>query len=85
MRIIYAREFVKQFNKLPEDIQTLYKKQEELFLKDWRDSRLHVKQLTGHPFPFSFRITRVYRVLFVFTDEDTALFATVGHRKGIYR
>jgi len=34
---------------------------------------------------FSFRITRVYRVLFVFIKPDTVLFATIGHRKAIYR
>ena len=84
MNIIYAEEFRKQFYKLPSEIQLLYRKQESLFKKDWRDSRLHTKKLIDHPFPFSFRITRRYRVLFVFVDTDTVLFGSIGHRKDSY-
>lgn len=58
MRIIYAAEFRKQFRKLPQDIQRLYRRQELIFRENWRDPRLHTKKLTDHPFPFSFRITR---------------------------
>ena len=55
MNIVYAKEFVKQFQKLPTDAQ------------------------------ISFRITRNYRVLFVFVQPETVLFATIGDRKDIYR
>lgn len=84
MNIIYAEEFWKQFHKLPSKIQLLYRKQESLFRKDWRDFRLHTKKLTDHPFPFSFRITRRYRVLFMFVDNETVLFGSIGHRKDAY-
>lgn len=84
MKIIYAKEFAKEFNKLPVNIQRLYRKQEEIFKKDWRDPRLKVKKLKDHPLPFSFRITRSYRVLFLFVESDTALFATIGNRKDVY-
>jgi len=36
-------------------------------------------------FPFSFRITRQYRVLFTFVERNTVLFATIDHRKDAYR
>lgn len=85
MKIVFAEEFRRQFQKLPQDIQKLYHKQEKIFRQDWRDARLHIKKLTDHPFPFSFRITRRYRVLFAFIYLDTALFATVGHRRDSYR
>lgn len=84
MTIIYAEEFWKQFQKLPHEIKKLYRLQESLFRKNWRDPRLHIKKLTDHPFPFSFRITRRYRVLFTFVETETALFATIGHRKDSY-
>jgi mRNA-degrading endonuclease RelE of RelBE toxin-antitoxin system len=80
MKIVYAKEF----KKLPANIQRLYRKQEEIFKENWRDPRLKVKKLRDHPLPFSFRITRGYRVLFVFAETDTALFATIGHRKDVY-
>lgn len=85
MKILYTEEFQKQFQKLPLEIQRLYRTQEQRFKQNWRDSRLHPKKLRYFPFPFSFRITRRYRVFFIFVDKDTALFATIGHRKDSYR
>ena len=85
MNIIYADEFRKGFRRLPSAIQRLYQKQEMIFKKDWKDARLHSKKLIDHPFPFSFRITRNYRVLFSFVDQDTTLFGTIGHRRDAYR
>lgn len=85
MIIVYAKEFVKEFDKLPASVQQLYRKQESIFKKDWRDPRLQVKKLINHPFPFSIRITRAYRVLFIFVDVGTVLFATIGHRKDVYK
>ncbi len=85
MRIIYSGEFRKRFYKLPPEIQNLYRKQENIFKYNWSDSRLKIKKLKGFPFSFSFRITRNYRVLFLFVNQETTLFATIGHRKDIYR
>lgn len=85
MKILYAEEFGKEFVKLPMEIQRFYRRQESRFKKNWRDPRLHIKKLTGHPFAFSFRITRTYRVLFIFVNSDTVLMGTIGHRKDIYR
>ena len=85
MNILYADEFRARLAKLPQDIQELYRRQEVIFRANWRDPRLHLKKLRDHPYPFSFRITRTYRVLFLFVEDEVALFATVGHRKDIYR
>lgn len=85
MTVVYADEFLKRFRGLLPDIQRLYRKQEVLFRKDWRDPRLHVKKLKGEPLIFSFRVTRAYRVLFTLVGPDTALLATIGHRKDVYR
>ena len=86
MKILYADEFRKQFSRLPEEIRSVFKRQEVLFKANWRDVRLHVKKLTGGPFPYSFRVTRRYRVLFIFisNDREAVLFATIGHRRNVY-
>ena len=84
MNIVYANEFKKKFRRLPLNIQKMYRGQEFIFKLNWQDSRLHTKKLSGHPFPFSFRITRRYRVLFMFVEDNTALFATIGHRRDVY-
>lgn len=85
MKILYTDEFKKQFRKLPVPAQNLYRKQENIFRQNWKDPRLHGKKLTDHDLAFSFRITRRYRVLFIFADEQTASFITIGHRKDVYR
>lgn len=85
MNVVYTDEFVKQFHKLPQVVQTRFRIQEQLFKANWRDARLHVKKLKGNVQTFSFRITRNYRVLFLFVEHETALFATIGHRKDVYR
>ncbi len=53
MKILYADEFRKQFEKLPDEIQQLYRQQEEFFRESWKDPSLHVKKLKDHPYPFS--------------------------------
>jgi len=85
MNILYTAEFQKQFHKLPEDIQTLYRRQEILFQTNWRDPRLHTKKLVRQLNTFSFRVTRLYRVLFLFDSRDTVVFLTIAHRKDAYR
>ncbi len=85
MKLLYADEFRKQSRKLPMDAQRLYQKQEIIFRQNWKDPRLHVKKLIDHPNAFSFRITRRWRVIFIFAAEDTALFLSIGHRKDVYR
>ena len=85
MNLVYTDEFRKQFGKLPVRIQTQYREQEQLFRTSSRDARLHLKKLKGYPTIFSFRITRAYRALFSFTETDTAIMLTIGHRKDIYR
>lgn len=85
MKIVYSYSFSKEFALLPKGIQTLFKKQELIFKNNWKDSRLKVKKLKEQGFTFSFRVTRVYRVLFIFVKADTALFVTIAHRKDIYK
>ena len=85
MEIIKTSDFNLSLGNLPNDVQRLYIIQEKRFKDDWRDPRLHTKKLKGETAAFSFRITREYRVLFMFVASETALFVTIGHRKDVYR
>lgn len=77
--VIYKTEdFIKEFKKLPTEIKKLYQKNEEIFRKNWLDPRLHIKRIEELKGVYSFRITRRYRVLFYFRNED-AIFFSVGH------
>ena len=64
MEIIKTKNFDKSFHKLPQDILKLYFVQEDRFLVNWRDPRLHIKKVRSLDLALSFRITRRYRVFF---------------------
>ncbi len=82
--IIYKTEdFINKFKKLPSEIKRLFQKQEIIFKDNWLDPRLHTKRIKELPGVYSFRITRRYRGLFYFKDND-AIFFSIGHRKDIY-
>ena len=83
MKIFYSQRFTKDLISFPTKIKRLYKKQEDVFLVNWKDSRLHMKKVIGTGL-FSFRITRKYRVLFKLMNEDSVFFVSAGHRKDIY-
>lgn len=84
MIIHKTRDFIDSFEKLPLEIKKLYRKQEAIFKVNWLDPRLHIKRNKELKGVYSFRITRRYRVLFYF-QEDEAVFFSIGHRKDIYR
>jgi|GEM_PF-146989 len=85
MKISYTDEFCHEFKRLPNKVQTMFRKQEDLFKKDNRDPRLHTKKLSGDPTTFSFRITSSYRALFYLQTDSKIIFLTIGHRKDVYR
>lgn len=85
MKIFYAKTFIKEIKRLPEDIQVALLFQEDILKSNWRDPRLHTKKLHGKPIAFSFRITRSYRVLFYFRAFDELTLFAIAHRKDAYR
>ena len=85
MNSIRTEDFDRELLKLPRSIQRLYAVQEDRFITNPRDPRLHTKKLQGLRDVISFRITRRYRVLFYFQDSETAIFFDVDHRKDVYR
>ena len=85
MNVAYAPQFPKMLERLPGNIQELFFKHQDIFKADWRDPRLHLKQMRGKPITFSFRITRSYRVFFYFRAPDEVTMYAIGHRKDIQR
>jgi mRNA-degrading endonuclease RelE of RelBE toxin-antitoxin system len=85
MKVFYTDEFAKQYKKLPERVQEAYLQQEEIIKENPFDSRLHAKPLKGYDGIFSFRVTRVYRVLFKISENTIVICLTIAHRKDVYR
>lgn len=83
MIVLHTDNFVRDLNELPTQVKKIFKKQEDIFVFNWKDTRLHTKKLKGASV-FSFRVTRRYRVLFTLLDKDTAFFISIAHRKDIY-
>ncbi len=83
MIICKSEDFIKEFKKLPSEIKKLFQKQWDIFRDNWLDPRLHTKRIKELPGAYSFRITRRYRTLFYFKDDE-AIFFSIGHRKDIY-
>ena len=85
MEIIKTFDFERSLKKLPSNIKRLHKIQEERFILNPNDLRLHIKKLRDLGGVFSFRITRKYRALFYFQNPNTAILFDVDHRKDVYR
>lgn len=84
MFVYRTQEFTSELEKLPLGIKRLFQKQETIFEKNWLEPRLHTKRLKELLGVYSFRITRRYRALFYFRNNE-AVFFSIGHRKDIYR
>ena len=85
MNIHYTSDFIKSFKRLPKEIQTMATRQEAIFKQNPQDPRLHSKSLKGDLKGLSsFRITRNYRLLYVWKDKRNVVFYEIGDRKWIY-
>jgi addiction module RelE/StbE family toxin len=86
MRVVYSREFVKQVTVLPKKTQKMLDILLRILSKNPFYPTLHTKNLKGElSRMFSFRITRDWRVIFIFEDNNTIRLVKIGNRKDIYR
>lgn len=86
MKVIYSKHFLKSASHLPESIQNKLDELLPILAENPFHPLLHSKPLMGRLHEaHSFRITRDWRVIFVFESEDIIRLVTVGHRKEIYR
>lgn len=77
MQINQTKDFQKAFKNLPQYIKQIYQAQENRFVANWRDPRLHIKKVKILDHAFSFRITRRYRVFFIFINLKLQYFLTL--------
>ncbi len=86
MRLLYHREFEKEAQDLPVATRRKLERLLPIIVENPFHSLLHTKPLTGDlRGKYSFRITRDWRVSFVFLEEDVVYLLSVKHRKDIYR
>ncbi|PIZ72090.1 hypothetical protein COY07_03715 [Candidatus Peregrinibacteria bacterium CG_4_10_14_0_2_um_filter_43_11] len=86
LNIKYHRQFIKQFKKIPDEIQKKLIGLENIFQINPLEPRLRCKKLAGKlKNKYSFRITGEYRLIFEFISDKEALFLNIEHRKDIYK
>jgi addiction module RelE/StbE family toxin len=85
MEIIYSKYFVKQYKKLPKDIQDKFKKRLDIFQNDNQNSILNIHGLRGmYAGKYSFNVTADYRVIFAYMEEDVAMLIDIGTHSKLY-
>ncbi len=86
MKVIYDKSFLKQAKILPQKTSAKLADLIILLKDSPFHNLLHTRPLAGKLEGFfSFRITRDWRVIFLFLDQTTIHLITVKHRKDIYR
>lgn len=86
MKIFLNQSFLKSAKNLPSNTQSKLAKLLELAQIDPFHPLLHTKHLIGELTGFlSFRVTRDWRVIFYFMDQETIHLLKIAHRKDIYK
>ena len=79
MKILYKPTFVRQYKKLPKELQTEIKEKIELFQEDPNHAFLKTHKLKGKLSGcFSFSVNYDYRIIFEY-EGDSAVLLTVGN------
>ncbi|OGZ65981.1 MAG: hypothetical protein A3C50_03085 [Candidatus Staskawiczbacteria bacterium RIFCSPHIGHO2_02_FULL_43_16] len=86
IRVVFHPKFRKFAKKLPQPQADRLAVLIETLQEDPFHSSLHTKKLGGELAGlFSFRITRDWRVLFKFIEDQTIQLLRIDHRKDVYR
>lgn len=86
MQIVYDDNFIKEAKKLPSAQQKKLASLLEILSENPFNPLLHTKRLSGQLAGYlSFRITKDWRVIFLFQDKETVAIISTKHRRDIYR
>lgn len=79
MTVAYKPTFVRQYQKLPKELQEDVRRAILLFSKDSGDHSLHTHKLKGRLRGFfSFSVNYKYRIVFAYEGKRTAVLHAVG-------
>ncbi len=84
MKIIFHKNFKKQYKKLPEKTQQYFDRRLVLFLDNEEHPLLHCHPLKGEMIPlWSMNITGDFRALYI-KNDDTVTFHFIGSHSELY-
>lgn len=85
MDIIYERNFVRQYKKLPIKLRQKFKERLLLWTENPEDSRLRVHSLVGkYRGYWSFSVTGDVRALYRYEGDEVVIFALIGTHSELY-
>ena len=85
MDVFFKRSFLKQYDKLPQNIQEQFDERLLLFQSSSRDRLLNIHNLHGKRKGYlSMNVTSDYRALFVWEDKETVVFREIGTHSQLY-
>jgi len=80
MEILILPRFIRQYKKLPKNIQKAAQEKETIFRQNPFDPRLKTHKLKGALEGFwSFSLNHSYRIIFDFQDEQVVRFYQIGN------
>jgi len=79
MKVLFKPSFIRQYKKLPTELKSEVKEKIALFEKDPKHSFLKTHKLKGKLSSyFSFSVNYKYRIVFEYTEKETATLLAVG-------
>ena len=85
MRILFHKNFEKQYKRLSSKTRSQFKKRLKIFTKNPFDPILHNHVLGGERQDFrSINVTGDFRALYVIIDEDTVQFMVIDTHSNLY-
>lgn len=80
VRIFLSTKFLREYKKIPREIQEISEVKEEIFRQNPFDSRLKTHKLHGRLDGFlACSLTYSYRIIFKIVDEKTVHFYSIGN------
>ena len=80
MEIFYSPSFARAYKKLPDTIKNKAEKQEKVFRKNWKDSKLKAHKLHGKFSEFwSFSVDVSYRIIFTVDNKKNFTFHDIAN------
>lgn len=85
MEIVYSKYFVKQYKKLPKQIQKKFKERLFIFIEDHDNHTLSIHGLRGaYAGKYSFNVNADYRAIFAYESDRVAILIDIGNHAKLY-
>jgi len=85
MQVKFSKEFIKLYEKIPNEIQEKFEERLKIFREDINSPYLKVHKLHGEWDGYhSFNVTSDYRVIFEYLDKEHIRLSVIGTHSQLY-